>query len=231
MNDHYDVIEHEVGLRIVTLDYIGVRRMCELLEVSKSGYYEWKSREISSTEARQLALTVMIERIFTTSRQTYGYRRVAAELARRGRPTGPELVRKLMRAADLHPKQARAYKRTTVQDSDALPAADLVRRDFTAAVPGRRLVGDITYIRVGTSFGYLALDHRSACHGLPTDPLRHVAPAAARHSREVCGYLSHVLIIRLSSSFYDRNQEHSLPQGREQLRQTPVVLPVCTRTR
>ena len=156
MNDRYDVIEHEVGLRDVTVDYIGVRRMCELLEVSKSGYYEWRIREISATEARQLALTVMITRIFTKSRQTYGYRRIAAELARRGRPTGPELVRKLMRAADLHPKQARAYKRTTVQDGDAAPAPDLVRRDFTAAVPGRRLVGDITYIRVGTSFGYLA---------------------------------------------------------------------------
>lgn len=156
MNDRYDVIEHEVGLRDVIENYIGIRRMCELLEVSKSGYYEWKAREISATEARQLALTVMIARIFTTSRQTYGYRRVAAELARRGRPTGPELVRKLMRAADLHPKQARAYKRTTVQDDDAAPAPDLVRRDFTADAPGRRLVGDITYIRVGTSFGYLA---------------------------------------------------------------------------
>jgi transposase InsO family protein len=156
VSDRYDVIEHEVGLRDVTADYIGIRRMCELLEVSKSGYYEWKEREISATEMRQQALTVMIRKIFTDSRQTYGYRRIAAELARRGRPTGPELVRKLMRAADLHPKQKRAYKRTTVQDDDAAPAPDLVRRDFTANAPGRRLVGDITYIRVGTSFGYLA---------------------------------------------------------------------------
>jgi transposase InsO family protein len=156
VSDRYDVIEHEVGLKDVTADYIGIRRMCELLEVSKSGYYEWKSRELSATESRQLALTVMIKRIFADSRQTYGYRRIAAELARRGRPTGPELVRKLMRAADLHPKQKRAYKRTTVQDADAAPAPDLVRRNFTADAPGRRLVGDITYIRVGTTFGYLA---------------------------------------------------------------------------
>ena len=89
MNDRYGVIEHEVGLRFVTDNYIGIRRMCELLEVSKSGFYEWKARALSATEARQRALTVMIRRIFADSRQTYGYRRVAAELARRGRPTGP----------------------------------------------------------------------------------------------------------------------------------------------
>ena len=141
MNDRYDVIDGEVGLKNVIENYIGIRRMCELMEVSKSGYYEWKAREISDTQLRQQALTVMIKKIFVDSRQTYGYRRVAAELARRGRPTGHELVRKLMRAADLHPKQSKAYKRTTVQDVDAAPAPDLVRRDFTAPAPGRRLVG------------------------------------------------------------------------------------------
>jgi putative transposase len=156
VNDRYDVIEREVGTKDVTTGYIGIQRMCELLEVSKSGYYDWVSREVSSTRSRQQSLTVLITKIFADSRQTYGHRRIAAELARRGRPTGPELVRKLMRAADLHPKQKKAYKRTTVQDTDAAPAPDLVRRDFTAEVPGRRLVGDITYIRVGSTFGYLA---------------------------------------------------------------------------
>jgi transposase InsO family protein len=154
--DRFVVIESEVGIRATIVNYIGVRRMCELLEVSKSGFYEWRVRKITATESRQVALTVMIKRIFAGSRQTYGYRRVTAELARRGRPTGPELVRKLMRAADLHPKQSKAYKRTTVQDPDAAPVDDLVQRDFTADAPGRRLVGDITYIRVGTTFGYLA---------------------------------------------------------------------------
>jgi len=61
-----------------------------------------------------------------------------------------------MRAAGLVPQQVRAYKRTTVRDSDEISTPDLVRRDFTSPVPGQRLVGDITYIRVGSTFGYLA---------------------------------------------------------------------------
>jgi transposase InsO family protein len=130
--------------------------MCEILKVSKSGYYNWKSRGITETAQRQATLTVLIEAIFFNSRETYGYRRVAAQLARQGRPAGEELVRQLMREADLRPRQRRAYKRTTVRDPSAEPAPDLVRRDFTSPVPGRRLVGDITYIAVGSRFGYLA---------------------------------------------------------------------------
>jgi putative transposase len=156
VTDSYEVIVREEGEKPSAGHTIGVRRMCQLLKVSRSGYYDWKSREPTETDRRQHELTALIEVVFERSRRTYGYRRVAAELARMGRPAGPELVRKLMRAADLHPKQCKAYKRTTVQDPDAQPAPDLVRRDFTATAPGRRLVGDITYIRVGTGFGYLA---------------------------------------------------------------------------
>jgi putative transposase len=152
----YEVIAREEGSKTGNDLYIGVKRMCEMLEVSKSGYYSWVDREITDTQIRQTTLIVLIKKIFTDSRQTYGYRRVAAELARLGRPAGWELVRKLMRAADLHPKQRRAYKRTTVQDGATEPAPDLVHRDFTATAPGRRLVGDITYIAVGSTFGYLA---------------------------------------------------------------------------
>lgn len=156
MIESYEVIAREEGERSPSGRSIGVRRMCQLLKVSRSGYYDWKSREMTETARRQQEMTVLIGVIFELSRRTYGYRRVAVELARMGRPAGPELVRKLMRAADLQPKQVKAYKRTTVQDPDAQPAPDLVRRDFTSPVPGRRLVGDITYIRVGTGFGYLA---------------------------------------------------------------------------
>jgi transposase InsO family protein len=156
VTDRYLVIGVEEGGKADNAGYLGVKRMCKLLEVSRSGYYDWASREISDTAHRREALTVLIKAIFIRSRQTYGYRRVAAELARRGHPAGPELVRHLMQVADLQPKQKRAYKRTTIRDDDAQAAPDLVRRDFTATAPGRRLVGDITYIAVGSTFGYLA---------------------------------------------------------------------------
>jgi transposase InsO family protein len=150
VSDRYEVIEREEG------GDVGVRRMCELLEVSRSGYYDWKTREVTATELHQQALTRLIRVVFERSRRTYGYRRVAAELARLHRPASPELVRKLMRRAGLVPKQVKAYKRTTVRDPDAVPAPDLVGRRFTADRPGEVLVGDITYVRVGDGFGYLA---------------------------------------------------------------------------
>jgi len=156
VTERYEVIVREEGCKSGDPLYLSVKIMCRLLAVSASGYYDWKSRDITETAERRSALIPLIKAIFFSSRETYGYRRVAAQLARQGRPAGEELVRQLMRAADLRPKQRRAYKRTTVQDPAAEPAPDLVRRDFTAAAPGRRLVGDITYISVGTTFGYLA---------------------------------------------------------------------------
>jgi transposase InsO family protein len=150
------MIDCEEGGKAENELYLGVRRMCVLLLVSASGYYSWLSREVSETRKRQDMLTVLIRAIFEGSKQTYGYRRIAAALARRGRPVGPELVRLLMRAADLQPKQRRAYKRTTVSDPSAEAPPDLVKRDFTAGAPGQKLVGDITYIAVGAGFGYLA---------------------------------------------------------------------------
>lgn len=156
MIERYEIIGGEEGSKPGNPLYLSVKKMCSLLAVSASGYYDWKSRDITETAERRMALTILIKAIFFKSRETYGHRRVAAQLARQGRPAGEELVRQLMRAADLQPKQRRAYKRTTVQDPAAEPAPDLVRRDFTAAAPGRRLVGDITYVAVGSRFGYLA---------------------------------------------------------------------------
>jgi putative transposase len=154
--ERYGFITREEGVENVDDFRICTKRMCEILEVSRSGYYSWRSRGVTATEERQVALTASIEVIFARSRQTYGYRRMTAELARQGHVAGVELVRKLMRAADIYPKQHKAYKRTTVQDPSAETPADLVERDFTADLPGHRLVGDITYIAVGSTFGYLA---------------------------------------------------------------------------
>lgn len=156
MTEKYEVIAGMEGHDNDATKPPSIERRCALMGVSKSGFYSWKNREVTDTEIRRKNLSVLIGEIFADSRETYGYRRVAAALARAGRPAGPELVRKLMRASDLRTKQSKAYKKTTVQDPDAQAAPDLVRRDFTADKPGLRCVGDITYIRVGTSFGYLA---------------------------------------------------------------------------
>jgi putative transposase len=133
-----------------------IARMCTWLAVSRAGFYEWRSRPASATAERRARLAEQIAAVFAASRQTYGHRRVHAALARQGVRCGAELVRQLMRAAGLRPCQPRPFRVTTVADADAPAVPDRVRRQFTAAEPGRRLVGDITYIPTWQGFVYLA---------------------------------------------------------------------------
>ena len=83
--------------------------MCTWLDVSTSGFYEWRDRPASPTAQRRDRLAALIQAIFTESGQTYGYRRIHAALTRQGEDCGPELVRELMRELDLIPCQPRPW--------------------------------------------------------------------------------------------------------------------------
>jgi len=139
----------------VGVDAPSIRQMCNWLDVSKSGFYEWASRALSVTAQRRELLKVKIAALFEASDGTYGYRRLHAALVRGGEQASPELVRKLMRELGLVACQPPPRQTTTVRGQDA-GAEDLVRRDFTAEAPGCKLVGDITYIRTWEGWLYLA---------------------------------------------------------------------------
>jgi putative transposase len=130
--------------------------MCEWLQVSKSGYYEWRDRETSVTELRREDLKAKIRAVFDDSYETYGYRRVHMELARQGVQVDDELVRQLMRQRGLVACQPRPYWPATTVQGDEATISDLVARDFTAPAPGVKLVGDITYIPTWQGWVYLA---------------------------------------------------------------------------
>jgi transposase InsO family protein len=134
----------------------GITQMCAWLEVSKSGFYEWRSRPESATAKRQQKLAALIERIFADSDGTYGYRRIAWQLARQGTVAGPELVRKLMRRMGLVACQPKPWRPVTTRQGQAGPIPDLVNRDFTAAAPGEKMVGDITYVPTWQGWAFLA---------------------------------------------------------------------------
>jgi transposase InsO family protein len=132
-------------------------KMCVWLDVSTSGFYEWRGRPASATVQRRQRLTALIRAIFEESDSTYGYRRVHAALARQGESCGPELVREIMRELGLVPCQPRPWRPTTTLPGDGAAAVpDLVGRDFSADAPGRKLVGDITYLPTWQGFAYLA---------------------------------------------------------------------------
>jgi putative transposase len=72
-------------------------KMCAWLDVSTSGFYEWRGRPASATARRRERLANLIGWIFDDSDQTYGHRRIHAALTRQGERCSPELVREIMR--------------------------------------------------------------------------------------------------------------------------------------
>jgi len=135
----------------------GVAQMCEWLEISKSGYYDWRSRPKSAAAKRRELLKIKVKALFDANNEEYGYRRVHAALVRGGEQADDETVRGLMRELHLEPCQPKPWRRSlTDQDGQAGPIPDLVNRDFSADKPGLKMVGDITYIPTWEGWLYLA---------------------------------------------------------------------------
>lgn len=131
--------------------------MCAFLKVSRSGFYAWRDGPVPAATERRERLKLLIGKSFADSDETYGYRRVHAELARWGVDCGPELVRSVMRELGLVPCQPCPWRHSlTTADAGAPPIPDLVHRDFTAAEPGTKMVGDITYVPTWEGWLYLA---------------------------------------------------------------------------
>lgn len=151
MTDSYEFIDHCAAKYAYP-----IIKMCRWLVVSKSGFYEWRDRPESATAARRGELAVLIGSIFRDSDETYGYRRVHAEVLRRGDQAGPELVRQIMREEGLVACQPRPWRHSLTVQGTAGPIPDLVARDFTATVPRTKLVGDVTYIPTWQGWVYLA---------------------------------------------------------------------------
>ena len=124
----------------------------------RSSFYAWRAQAdtATATTARRQLLAELVGEVFDDSGGTYGCRRVAAELNRRGHPASVGLVADLMRELGLQACQPRAYKRTTIagERPGGQPGPD--RAGLHRRPPGQRLVGDITYLRTGEGWLYLA---------------------------------------------------------------------------
>ena len=132
--------------------------MCRLLRISKSGFYAWHGRAMSTRDRTDIVLTVKIQAIHERSRETYGSPNIHAELADdHGIRVGRKRVARLMRIAGLRGATLRKFIVTTVSDRSALQPSDLVERRFYAERPNRLWVADATYIPTWNGFLYLAI--------------------------------------------------------------------------
>lgn len=130
--------------------------LCEVLGVSRSGYYGWASRAESARAAADRSLAAEIRAAHAASRGRYGSPRVHAELRAHGLRIGRKRVARLMRGMGLTARRKRRFRRTT-DSQHAFPIApNLLGRNFTAAAPDRVWLADLTYIWTAEGWLYLA---------------------------------------------------------------------------
>jgi transposase InsO family protein len=137
----------------------GVKRLCHVLQVSRSGYYRWRQAAVARVERQRAeeALAQEIRRIHADHDGTYGSPRITAELRDAGRRVNHKRVERVMRVFGIVGLHLRRKVRTTVPEPSRRKVPDLIKRDFTAPGPNQRYVGDITYLPVADGrFLYLA---------------------------------------------------------------------------
>jgi len=137
-------------------DEFPVDFMCTELQVSRSGYYAWRTRPVSHRTLTDIELTCRIRRIHAAGHGNPGVRRIRAGLAAEGIRCGLGRIWRLMRAADLQGRHPKSWRRTTIKGEKPVSAPDLIGRNFTAPAPNLAWCGDITYIRTWTGWAYLA---------------------------------------------------------------------------
>ncbi len=131
--------------------------LCEVLEVSRSGYYAWRRRPAPARANEDEKLGVEIVAAHRRSRGTYGSPRVHADLRAKGLRVGKKRVARLMRDKGLAAKRKRRFRRTTDSNHDSPIAPNVLERDFTHEAPNQAWVTDVTYIFTTEGWLYLAV--------------------------------------------------------------------------
>ena len=134
-----------------------VRLLCELLGVSRAGYYAWKSREPSQRAQQDELLKARIREVHEESRGSYGSPRVHRALKEKTAGLGRRRVARLMREEGLRGKPQRRFVTTTDSTHDYKVSPNLLDRQFTVAQPNKVWAGDITYVPTAQGWSYLAV--------------------------------------------------------------------------
>jgi len=132
--------------------------LCGTLNVTRSGYHAWASREPGVRAQANAVLLPLITQAHRESRQTYGSPRIRIWLQQRGQPCGRQRISKLMRVAGLSSRPRRRFRPVSLTDSNHdLPVAPNRRRELEA--PKQRdaiWVADSTYVETAEGWLYVA---------------------------------------------------------------------------
>jgi len=130
--------------------------MCKVLQISTSGYYSSLMRKPSAQQKRCQDIAQAAAQSYFQSRRIYGYRKVHQDLLEANIVCCEETVRRIMRNIGLYSRVRRKFVLTTDSDHQMAIAENLLDRHFTATIPNRKWVADITYIPTGQGWLYLA---------------------------------------------------------------------------
>lgn len=138
-------------------DEYDVALMCQVLDASRSGFYDWIFRDQNTKKIRLNLLKQEMRTIFLKSRQTYGAPRMLRALLAAGYKIGKEKVAELMRELGLKAKAAKRFKAATTDSKHKFPIQEnKLKQDFNAEFPNSKWVGDVTFIDTNEGWLYLA---------------------------------------------------------------------------
>jgi putative transposase len=141
-------------------DLFPITVMCDVLDVSTSGYYASIEREPSVRAQRRTRIDAAVRQVHAASHGIYGSGKIAKELAQSdGLQTAcRNTVARAMREMGLKSRVSKAFTPTTTQaDPTKQPAPNVLDRDFTATRPNEKWVADITYLPTLAGWVYLAV--------------------------------------------------------------------------
>jgi len=136
-------------------DNFSVTKMCQILKVSRSGYYQWIKYPNSQRKIEDMDLKQKIVIIYHNSHKTYGSPRIYQKLLRDGYHVSKKRVERLMREAGIYAVDKKKYRATTDSKHSHPVAANFLNRNFRVNKPNQFWVADITYIY--TREGWLCL--------------------------------------------------------------------------
>ena len=146
-------------IREYRLDF-PVKMMCELLEVSTSGFYAWRNRKPSLRAQRKEKIKQDVQQVYEESHKIYGSYKISDVMQERDdlESACRKTVATTMQELSLKSRVCKKYSpTTTVSDPSKKPAENLLKQDFTAEAANQKWVTDITYLATDCGWVYLAV--------------------------------------------------------------------------
>lgn len=132
-----------------------IGRMCDLLSVSRSGFYAWKTKPESTRSITNEKLVPEIRKIYEEGKGEYGSPTICQTLREKGYLVNHKRIARLMRGIGLRAKVRRRFKHTTVRCKDRDASPNLLNQNFHIDKPNRVWISDITYIDTAEGWLYL----------------------------------------------------------------------------